>query len=87
MLDPEHKTFGVYIVSLSSSVAYLSSILLDADVYPSRKPQIACLIAKKAFTKVPTKYSNFADVFLPDLASKLLKYIGIIDHAIELVNS
>ena len=56
------------------------------DVHPSWRPQISGLIAKEALTKVPAKYSDFADVFSPDLASELPKHTGINDHAIELVD-
>ena len=43
------------------------------------------MIAEKAPTKVPAKYSDFADIFSLDLSSELPKYTGINDHAIELV--
>ena len=80
-LDPEHKSYVVYIGSVSSD-ASPSSLL---DVHPSRRPQVSGLIAKEAPTKVLAKYSDFADVFSPNLASELPKHIGINDHAIELV--
>ena len=35
--------------------------------------------------KVLAEYSDFADVFSPDLTSELPEHIGINDHAIELV--
>ena len=44
------------------------------------------MIAKKAPTKIPTKYSDFVDIFSPDLAFKLPKHTGINNHAIELVD-
>ena len=79
-LDPEHETYVVHVASLSStSLAFL-------DVHPSRRPQVSGLIVEKAFTKVPAEYSDFADVFSPDLASKLPEHTGINDHAIELVD-
>ena len=88
-LDPEHETYIVHVVSFSSTplVASLDSTPFDADVYPSRRPQISGLIAEEAPTKVSDEYINFADVFSLDLASKLLKYTGTKDHAIELVNA
>ena len=76
-LDPEHETYVVHIASLSSS---------PLDFYPSWRPQIFGLIAKKAPTKIPDKYANFADVFSLDLASELHKYTKINNHAIELVD-
>ena len=42
--------------------------------------------AEEAPTKVSAKYSDFADVFSPDLASELPEHIGINDHAIKLVD-
>ena len=79
-LDPEHKTYVVHVVSLSSTpLAFL-------DVHPSRRPQVSGLIAEEASTKVPAEYSDFADVFSPDLASELPEHTGINNHAIELVD-
>ena len=71
VLDPRHETFVVHITSLNFT--------------PLDRPQISGLIAKEAPTKVPAEYSDFADVFSPDLASKLPKHIEINDYAIELV--
>ena len=56
------------------------------DVHPSWRPQISGLIAEEASTKVPTKYSDFADVFSPDLASELPEHTRINDHAMKLVD-
>ena len=70
-LDPEHETYVVHVASL--------------DVHPSRRPQISGLIVEEAPTKVSAEYSDFADVFSPDLASELPEHTGINDHAIELV--
>ena len=79
----EYKIYVVYIGSVSF-VALSTSFLLD--VHSSCRPQIAGLIAKKAFTKVPDKYIDFVDVFSPDLTSKLLKHTRINDHTIKLVD-
>ena len=85
-LNPEHKTDVVHITYHSSiPLVSLESSLLD--VYPSRRPQISGLIAEEAYTKVFAKYSNFADVFSPDLAFKLPKHTVINDYTIELVDS
>ena len=70
-LDPGHEIFVVHVASLNST-------LLD-------RPQISDLIAEEAPTNVPAEYSDFANVFSPDLASELLKHTGINNHAIELV--
>ena len=79
-LNPEYETYVVHVASLSSTP------LASFDVHPSRRPQVSGLIAKEAPTKVPAKYSDFADVFYPDLASELSEHTGINDHAIELVD-
>ena len=80
IFNPEHKTYVVHIASLSS----ISLVALD--MHPSRRPQISGLIAKEAPKKVPAKYSNFADVFSPDLASELPEHTGINNQAIELID-
>ena len=43
-------------------------------------------MANEALTSIPTEYSDFADVFSPELASELPEHTGINDHAIELVD-
>ena len=76
-LDPKYETYVVHVASFSYT---------PLDVHPFRRPQISGLIAEEAPTKVPAKYSDFADVFSPDLASELPEHTGINDHAIELVD-
>ena len=75
-LDPEHETYLVYVASLGFP---------PLDVHPSQRSQMFGLIAEEAPTKVPAEYSDFADIFSPDLASKLPEHTGINDHAIKLV--
>ena len=82
-LDPESETFVVHVASLSSNASPSSSPL---NVHPSRRPQVSGLIVEEAPTKVLAEYSDFADVFSPDLASELPEHTGINDHAIELVD-
>lgn len=79
-LDPEYKTFIIY-------VAFLSFTLLNADLHPSHKTQIASLITKEASTKIFADYADFIDVFSLDLTSKLFEYTRINDHAIKLVDN
>ena len=81
-LDPEHETYVVLVGSVSSVASPNSSPL---DVHPTRRPQIAGLIAEEAPTKVPIEYADFA--FSPDLASELPEHTGINDHAIKLVDA
>ncbi len=77
-LDPEHKAFVVHIATLS--------VDSGDEMHPSRKAQIAHLKADEAPTKVPSEYTDFADVFSPKLAAKLPEHTRINDHAIELVD-
>ena len=81
ILDRKYETYVVYIASLNSTL--LVALL---NVHPSRRPQISGLIAEEAPTKISAKYSDFADVFFPDLAFKLPEHSRINDHAIELVD-
>ena len=46
--------------------------------------QIAALKQNEAFTKVPSKYSDYPNVFSFDLVIELLKNTGINEHVIEL---
>ena len=55
-------------------------------MHPLKKAQIAHLKANKTLIKVPNKYADFVDVFLPKLATKLLEYTRINNPAIELVD-
>ena len=84
MLNPEYEIYIVHVESVNSNVLPSSSLL---NVHTSRKPQIAGLIAKEAPTKVPAKYLDFADVFLPNLAFKLPDHTRINEHAIKLIDS
>ena len=77
-LDPGRGTFVVYIATLN--------VNSGNKVYLLKKAQIAHLKADKASSKVPSKYANFANVFSPKLAAKLLKHTRINDHTIELVD-
>ena len=84
-LDPESETFIVHVASLSSDVSP-SSFPLELDVHLSRRPQVFGLIVKEAPTNVSPEYSDFADIFYPDLASDLPKHTGINNDVIELVD-
>ena len=43
-------------------------------------------MANETPISIPTEYSDFANVFSPELASELPEYTGINDHAIKLVD-
>ena len=55
-------------------------------MHPSKRIQIAYLKIDKTSTKVSSKYVDFANVFLSKLAIELLKYTGINNYAIKLVD-
>lgn len=77
-----HETFIVYVALLNSSI-----LLTNSNIYPSHKSKIAGLITKKPLTIILTKYTNFINIFSPNLVSKLCKHNGINNYAIEVVNS
>ena len=59
----KYKIFLVYIPTFG--------IDMDDQMYPLKKAQIAYLKVENAFIKVPSKYANFAYVFLIKLVIKL----------------
>ena len=77
-LDLEYETYVVHVGSLRST------LLASFDVHPSRESQIFGLIAEETPTKVPAKYSDFADVFSPELATELPEHTKINIYAIDL---
>ncbi len=80
ILDLKYKVFVVHVAALNIS----SNI--GVKVHLSKKPQIAHLKANKVLTEVPSKYADFANVFLPKLTIKFSKHIDIHNHTIELVD-
>lgn len=66
-------------------VIYIAFISQNSDIYLSCMTQITFLKIGNTFTSILFKYSNFADIFLEDLASELPKYIRINNHIINLV--
>ena len=77
-LDSEPETFIVHVAALNVDPG--------DEVHPLKRAQIAHLKADEIPTKVPSKYTDFADVFSPKLAAKLLEHTEINDHAIKLVD-
>ena len=59
--------------------------LLTMAIHPAREAQIALLVAKEV--KIPTKYSDFSDIFLEEKASILLEITELNQYAIELQES
>ncbi len=77
-LDPEQEAFLIYVAALS--------VDLGDEVHFSKRAQIAYLKADEAPSKVPSKYVDFADVFLPKLATELSEHMKINNYAIKLVD-
>ncbi len=75
VFDLEYKAFVVYVAAFS--------INSGDEVYPLKRVQITYLKANKAFTKVPSKYTDFANIFSSKLAVELIEYIGINNHTIK----
>lgn len=74
-LDENAETFGVHVVAPKAT---------GITIHPFQAAQITLLLANEASTKVPSKYSDYSDVFLPDLAIELPEYTDINDHTIKL---
>ena len=71
-LDENVKAFVVHVSSLESKMT----------IHPAREAQLALLLAGKV--TVPTKYSDFADVFLEKPANVLPERTKANEHAIKL---
>ncbi len=77
-LNLEHEAFVVHVATLN--------VDSGDEVHPFTTAQIAHLKADQAPTKVPSEYTDFADVFSPKLAVELPEHTGINDRAIKLVD-
>ena len=63
-------------------MVYVSFLGLRMTIHLVREAQLALLLVEKV--TVPTKYLNFADVFLEKSANVLPEQIGVNEHSIEL---
>ena len=63
-----------------------NSFFFKLDFYPYCRLQMSSWIVKEALTKVCVKYSDFADIFSPNLVSELLEQSEINYHPIKLVD-
>ncbi len=59
--------------------------IAELSIHPFRAAQIAALQWHKAPTKIPAKYSDYADVFSLELTMELPENTGMNEHAIELI--
>ena len=78
--NEKSETFVVHI-------AALEALLVGIAIHLSQAAQIASLKQDETPTKVPPKYTDYADVFSFDLTMELLENTGINKHAIELQDS
>lgn len=53
-------------------------------IHPFQAAKLVLLLVNKTLIKIPFKYSDYSDVFLSNLAVKLLEHIGINDHIIKI---
>ena len=88
MISKKEFTIAALNLKHNAFVAHVATLNVDLgnEIHPSKRAQIVQLIkVNKAFTKVPSKYVDFANVFLPKLAIELPKY-EIHKYAIELMD-
>ncbi len=79
--DLDYETFIVHVAVLNISFN------VSDKVHPSQTAQITHLKADEALIEVSSKYADFADVFLPKLATELSKHTNINNHALELIDN
>lgn len=82
-LNEKSKIFVVYITTLKilRMTIYFSRIAL---IINRNLMQIVILQTNKVFIEVPSKYANYANIFLLNLAIKLPKNTDINRHSIEI---
>ena len=84
----DKKEFATVAINKDSEtfVVHMTSIMNTMSIHPARAAQIAALQADKALTEVPTEYSDYVNVFSPNLAMELPENMGMNEHAIELID-
>ncbi len=85
-LDGNSEILVVHIAALEilTAMSIPSSRAYQLQDNPA---QIAALQQDKTLTKIPTEYSDYADVISSDLAMKLPENTGMKKHVIELIKS
>ncbi len=76
-IDENSGTFSMHMSVLD---------VAESLIYHFWAAQIAALWWERVFTKIPAKYSDYADVFFSEQAMELPKNTGINKHAIELID-
>lgn len=74
ILNENANTFVIYVTALSFSIM---------QIYSFYQVQIGLLLADKAPIKVLPKYLDYADIFLLQLAIKLLENTGMNKYTIK----
>lgn len=76
-LDLENQIFIIHI-----------AFIINLDLHRLfKKAQITLLKVDKTFITVPSKYTNFTNLFSPVLIIELFKHIGINTHIIKLIDN
>ncbi len=78
-LDLKHEAFVIYLAALS--------VDLGDKVHPLKRVQIVHLKVDEVHSKLPSKYTEFADIFSQKLAVEVPEHTRINDHAIKLVDN
>ncbi len=65
----------------------INVVALEAEIliHPSQAAKITALQWNKDLTKIPVKYSDYADVFSLDLAMELLRNTSMNEYAIKFI--
>lgn len=77
-MNLEYKVFVLYVATLG--------VDLGDEVHLSRRALIPHLKTDEVPTKVSSKYTDFIDVFSPNLVINLSEYTRINDHIIKLTD-
>lgn len=78
VLNPEKETYVSHIISLVNFYTH---------VHPSWQTQVRGLLSTHIFITISYKYTNFADVFLLNLATLFPKYMWIKNPTIKLIDN
>lgn len=66
-------------------VIYMAAFSLGSNVHPSRQVQITLLDVKEV--TIPSKYTDYTNVFSPNSTAELLEHTGINNYPIDLINN
>lgn len=88
VFDETSETFAMHVVAwktLSKMTIYLSGAAQVSRLEEAAK--LTTLQWNRTFTKIPTKYIDYTDVFLPDLIMELPKNTDMNEYALKLIES